>query len=527
MFSARVPFCCQPNGDPYFAPAHPDYINIGRLETSNQYIYLIAEHARNDFTVEEKFFGQVQSQAEFDIIKKEFLERFLQSVVVSIDKKEHRIEVEQGEYASCGLYCLVNQSEVIFHWDPTELYSYIPDHSNFLNFEACQEFLDLTWRYSPTTVFKDIYLIPARAHVMVTPGKMDIHRPQNIAPLERQILHEHIHVPETMIDLVKSAILRWNPDGEFTGTQLSSGRDTTLIAEILSRYVMPKQLSSFGYVPMGDNRYAIKNRRDETIKKLNLRDYDLMPENYIQTAFSVSTELLRYWPYQSPASALTDAMARSAAQADMKLIYTGVGGDELCLPSLTEMSPPSQAAFKQVDPLGSFSLIPIETKRQLKDKNQEIWPAGLVSESINSMANASSFIWVRAGVWNAHPLGQLDVQTFAHFLPIEWSKNRKLSHDMLVYFGYSKYFLSQTPPEDFSPILVNTIKAVDWDKRFSDSPLVDYGLIDPDLIKTAWQRFNQTEHPTLLMKLLTAVSLDLGVRSALMRRRLTKSSVNI
>jgi len=473
------------------------------------------DYSRHTSSPHEEWNGQKVSQYLYERTRKDVLAWPLQSMVITQDKNSGQVEIERNCHATCPLYLLVSKNTLFIHWDPVELYPHASTKDP-LDYKECIAYMNMEWQYGDRTVFKDISLLPERGRAFISGGSLNIRKPPNIEPFTPGTLKYGTDPIEKFLDLLKKAISRWQINAESTYAELSSGMDTTLVVHLLAEILQPKAVRTFGFLPLGDDRTLINERRSETVHRLSLMDYCSPIERHFDQAFSLNGDR-KYWPYQTPTSFEKTEFASNVAITGGSLVFTGIGGDELCMLSEIEkhQRPRTAKPNQSVNVSSDVDLlfIPPELLRKYSMQESDAWPNGLVPESCADMANSSAFLYLRKGIWTAHPLALAELQTFAHFLPMEWRRNRGLSRSTLTRLGYSENFVAQQPKETLRVTMEQLMLRVDWDRQFDKAILFDYGLANPAQLQEAVTYLRKTKSERLAGRLMTTLLLELSLKS--------------
>jgi len=420
------------------------------------------------------------------------------------------LRMTRNMQATCPLYALLKKGVLHLRWDPTALYDYL-EGPNILDRDQCLGFLDGQWAYDSATIFRDIVLLPERAVLEVEPGTLNIIRPPALAVPQPQPLAVGANPVEILHAGLEQVIRRWPLVAHRTACELSSGLDTTLVALVTAGLLPPHTLKTLGYFSE-DTAPAIWQRRNETLHKIQARDYCTPHSRSFD--FSSLARGERFWPYLTGLNHQADVSIRQLAADGVRLVFSGVGGDELSALSQQEHSAggATHSFGRVVTEAGFASLLPNSV---VAPDDMPAWPQGLVAASVQEMANLTAPAYLQNGIWYAHPLGQSELQVFAHFLPVDWRRDRHISRAVLSHLGMSDFFIRQDPRETSLPDM-NRVLAEEamLDALFRDSILVSEGLLDLAKLKHNQKviRKNPNIHDTAFT-ILTACSLELALQS--------------
>lgn len=494
-------------------PAHPAHIGLVRVGSSSGLSCFIYEKNRTDDPFK-AYEGQILSPEEDMRLKKCLLEWPLQSILITCDAGDQPcINILRNVNASCPLYVFHQGTTLFLHWDPVELYPLL-NKTDMLDRLECIRFLNGQWDYGYQTVFKNIFLLPERSQAFFSPSGFRMMPPPEIAGFEAGVLKQGVDPIGRFYDLLCQAILRWSFASDKVFTELSSGLDSSLVTYALAQIASTHPLHTFGYSPLGNDREAILNRRAETVQKLKTQDHCLPMEDFFSAAFSPHEQ---HWPYQAPTAFEKTRFAKIIAHNGGDLVFTGVGGDELCMLSQSEKALFQKPNYVKKSPASHVSTLVPDSLIALTSKQAQpsVWPVGLVPASCADIGNSTAVHYLRQGVWQAHPLASVEIQSFAHFLPIEWRRDRYLSRAILERLGASSSFLRQDPKENLTASLDALVLHGDFIKAiFSESYLVDIGLLDPTKIAWAIEALKAQRDSRAGFLLLLALSLEASLKSA-------------
>lgn len=408
----------------------------------------------------------------------------LQAIVIQwlINNDAPELSIERNPQAFCPLYFLQDQGNIYFHWDPTELYKNLQG-TNILDRSQCEAFLNFRWTYGPDTVFRDIKMIPERARVIFTVSGSRFIKPPSIAAMQPHKLNQNTDPIKHLDHILTEAIAMWSPEKNDTYCEQSSGLDTTLISLLVGK-VMQAAPRTVGYYPHDDQLEQILLRREEAIRLIGAIDICPSIEIYFENAFSLDFSQ-KHWPYEAPTSFEKNIVANAIALNGGDLVFSGIGGDELCQLSESEWLE-TKRSFNAPNEDFKYASTSVTHDDLEKDRLSEIpcWPTGFVPESSHDVANSIAAIYLRNNIWYAHPLALGHVQTFGHFLPLDWRKNRRLSREILKRMGLSDFFVQQVPKESVG-LSIDKVLMDDaiFSRLFAQSILADEKMIDMDKLK--------------------------------------------
>jgi len=529
MLSGSINIEDRNNPSPFknILPAHSDYVELGTVETDALKICIIVERDVTKKSIAENYYGQIVSQKKYEELKKEILEWSLQSVIIEQFKTDGHIEIIRNHQDTCSLFLFPKGTVLYLHWDPIELYRHL-DVSDLLDIKGAITFLELLERRRETTVFKGVFRLLERGRAVFENDNFDIIRPPHIDPPEAVPLKDGADPIAMFHDLIRQSIARWPIDPDKVSSILSSGLDTTIAAYLLQEQIAPDKLPTLGYCGIDKDREAIRDMRIETLGHIDCDDYYPNVEDKINEAYSLRTNM--WWPEQSEVDFAEYMLARKMQSLGITFTTTGMGGDELGMLTDKEREVIALRPKKDMAPgdeneeYHGFSLISKNLKSEIPEQGELAWPDGYAAESVSDMANGVSFLYLRHGIWCAHPLAAVELQIFSKFLPVEWRRNRRISRDALTRLGWSENFTKQLPKESLIGTLDEMILSVDWDNIFKDSILCDLGIVDKEKLLESIDIVKRTFNGNVAIKLMMAVQLELSLQSVYKVQALEKAA---
>ena len=518
MLSGELPLSLvEGAGVPLVQLAHTVHVSALTLRTPGRLALLICEGGWGN--LDAAALAQEIPAALYDQLKTQILARDRQVVVLEWQRHPTaQLDIMRNHQAGCGLYVVVRKDRVYIHWDPVALYDCL-DGPVRLDHDQCLAFLSCSWNYDNATVFRDIQCLPQRAHLRLTPQDVQWLRPSAVAVGSSVELCDGADPVATLCQMVQADIADYcSVRGGRLACELSSGLDSALVASLAAQQLAPGQMVTCGYIPLGADRAVIAARRAEAVARLQAQDYGQPIEQTFPALNEISRQSARrYWPYEAPSLFEKEATARRLAALGVNIVLSGIGGDELCL--LTREEKQAEFTSPQPGPVrgqdADFSgLLPARLQRRAATLDIPAWPAGLVPQSAHDVAASLSFAWLRAGIWYAHPLSHASLQSFAHFLPVQWRRDRALSRAALRRFSYSEAYLAQSPKESLSESLdVNLRRYPDLPGYFASSHLLAEGLIDLSQVERACGLLAQGAGERAGLFLTLALALERSLRS--------------
>ena len=224
--------------------------------------------------------------------------------------------------------------------------------------------------------------------------------------------------------------------------EVSGGLDSSLTA--VAAAALREDLNSYGLVHEGAVGTQQRNRRQELIRLLSLRDHEC-PSNAISPIAALRYEECLYTPMDDNhrlACALGIDGHPDRSRLDM--VITGIGGDEL--------------------------------SKERTYIRQDFEVAGRISSSAALASVGRGDIFLRRGIWPRNPLATHSVVDFCRRLPQPMRMGRMLHTLTLARAGLSDGFLFPRYGENFSQVLIREAALTDFDAEVGESILADYGV---------------------------------------------------
>lgn len=493
-------------------PAHETCLELARVETTTAKALFVVERDATQPSLAERYWGQKINEAAYKTLRQEITQWPLQSIIIEYTLNNQSFRIERNQQAECALFVFVKGNKLYLHWDPVTFYPLL-NKNDLIDLQGSLAMLELVERYRSKTPFKNVFHLPERSIAMLTNGDFKITAPPHIAPPQAAELQKGADPIATLHALIKKNIGRRALEPHHTCAILSSGLDTTVVAHFLKEYMNDEPLMSFGYQGLDKNRDGIFSMRMETVRKLTLHDFYPDVEENMDHAYDLARG--KWWPEQTQTTFAEQLLIKLITSLEKNIAFTGIGGDELGMLKPNEYKnypKPPPSALDQFSQ--NHSLISTRFKKDIPSPGSLSWPNGYAAYSVFDMANSSSYLYLREGIWKAHPLAGAEIQTFAQFLPSDWRYKRRISREALTRLGYSAFFTAQIPKEDFSFTMENLMLRVDWQKWFgSQARLFDLGLIEQKILLEAIEQFKQTRNPFIGIKIMAALHFEASLQS--------------
>lgn len=407
------------------------------------------------------------------------------AVVVATDSSEPYVQLESGDWANGSVYLVARPGALMGSWDAARLYRHLPEQrldpilaSHFLaTFDA---------PYSRRTMFTGMQVMTHRSRARWDGRAVAIDYPQAVDAPAPMRLKPDADVVTTFRKIVRSSMARWLPSG-FRGAsaELSGGLDSAIVSATASE-LLDTPLLTQGIILLGEMGEAQRERRQELVARFGFSDDTVDISDFIPLhAGSVRLNGMPAVPWEDCYYEALDAMLRRAVTRKAEIVFTGIGGDELCGPGLYndvdhEMT---GEARQQDEPIPAFLTKQANEIVRSTETTLDRAPLALVCSSSLCASQRSSALAMRLGLWTINPLCTPELVAFCDRLPAEWRRNRAIERRTLESLGCSRNVFQPPAPDDFSSACVRgmrnagrgTIEAL-----FRESRLAELGLVDRD-----------------------------------------------
>lgn len=410
-----------------------------------------------------------------------------------------RVAIDVGPWGTAPVYLLESDDTLWGSWDPADLYPHTK--SNSLDAERLAHFLvALEFPYSTRTLFPEIRLLTERSralwHALRSKSKgLIIEYPKAIAFPHPRALKPNADVLGGFHQILASSMSRWlDPEYPQVSTELSGGLDSSVVSAV-GASLSSAQVHTYGLIMPGHTGAKQKERRDELIKLFRFLDLSLPAEEYPPLSFeNTRIKNNRMTPWHEIYYEAFEQMLRLAFQRNTRIIFTGVGGDELCLLYKVEID--SEREHSHLDDMfPEGARIPEFLSRKTRDifydtvHTIDRAPFAPIPESALESAASASTLYLSNGIWPVNPLCTPELVRFCRSLPLEWRQGRTLEKRLLARLGCSRSVTDREVEESFSDLLALGLKSTAQPfirVLFSESQLAEMGYVDREKLLASY-----------------------------------------
>jgi hypothetical protein len=211
-----------------------------------------------------------------------------------------------------------------------------------------------------------------------------------------------------------------------------------------------------------------------------------------------------------------EAAREKGANVGMRVVFTGIGGDELMALRIAERSEQQACACAAGELPEVPSWLGERTINALAEVEDNVAPASPVHPPSLMAFAARNPGFLRWGMWPVSPLADPLVIRFGESLPVAWRRGKTLLRDRLRQAGLSNTVVDPPQPETFAPLMQAGLRRYGLSllaDTAADSLLADAGYVNPSALAVAFERsISALVIPSLLYD---TIGLEVGLRSLL------------
>ncbi len=424
----------------------------------------------------------------------EFLE-----VLVSRSPTERSVSLRCGQWGTAPVYLTANGESLRVDWNATRLYPHL--RSSALDPGLAAEYvMGFDQPYSRRTVFPGMWRLTERSVATWRPGQEhpEVAYPPPVPRARPGRLAPGADVAGTFREILCASMRRWCDEAVgLTAVELSGGLDSSIVTAGAAE-LAGAPVHSFGLImpgPAGAFQWA---RRQAVIDRFGLVDRTLPA--IAHPPFGPTSRRVRercVVPWDEFYAEAVGAMLGLASETGATMIFTGMGGDELC-----SLRPEEKAATKKRDsneppveiefpPFATGLLREVYSSRLAR---LDTAPQSLLYTSTLESAAAVSTLYLSAGIWPVSPLCTPELVEFCRRLPQEWRRERVLHREVLTSFGYPALVTHPQPEtlEHFDDVMNHALREASADaitELFRAPRLAEQGLVDGPALAATYASF--------------------------------------
>ncbi|MCX9192960.1 asparagine synthase [Carbonactinospora thermoautotrophica] len=362
-------------------------------------------------------------------------------------------------------------------------------------------------RYSSDTLFTGVHRLTERATATFTPEGLRIDYPPPALHVARaRRLRPGVDPVEAFDGLLADIVARYAVPS--AGVELSGGVDSANVA--LTVAALHREAGSYGLLFDGELGEQQQRRRDTLARRLGLRDVTVPAADWPPfTPGGCRASGVPHDPCGDFYLEAFQAAVDRAATLGVRVVFTGMGGDEIMALRLTERDTPLSEPGK-VPWLGARAR---DALVEVDHNLAPVSPAPLPSLLVFAARNPT---FLRSGVWPVSPLADPLLVRFGESLPVQWRRRKRLLRERLRRAGFPEEVADPPRPENFTALMQAGLRRHGLpllERMLDDSILVDAGYVDRVALAAAHQRATAAEE--VPDPLYDTIALEVGLRSLL------------
>lgn len=273
------------------------------------------------------------------------------------------------------------------------------------------------------------------------------------------------------------------PSNVKVALELSGGVDSATVAGLWRRRVRAYTMM----LPEGHSLW--QKRKIELLGKrfsLRLRPITI-GDRYVFSDYALSWKKKLRYPFQEIYSAALSKQVAIMAREKMRVVLTGMGGDELFIideyeKSRQYVSPPLPAFF-----LRRTKLVASRMGRKTN------FPNPIVPYSVLGANTARNNLYIKKGIWPVAVLADPALVVFCRTLPEKIRVRKKTLRDYLSKHGYPSEVWQESKNENFGRFFIESLRGPSSGfllKLFEGQMILEHlGFINARKLRTAFQSF--------------------------------------
>jgi len=400
--------------------------------------------------------------------------------VVLIEVTESQVSIQSGAFVTCPIYIGADDGKIFGHWDAVVASRKLPN--KIPNVSEIAAFMSSEIRYSSASFIEGISHLTERTVVNFDWRGIRLESPPDVKYIQPKIIRSGADVVAAFDEVLCGSVSQWSsPEYTALGVEASGGMDSSCVALSL-RKEWQKDISTFSILlEEGDAGKQQRVRRDELIQKIGAVDHTVIGSDFLPMSRNLSCA-----PNEEIYLEALKAETELAVETQTRIIFTGIGGDELTKLSYTEYTEVFGNG-REERPRHDFFLL-ADDLRPVQNADNFLAPTAVlpVSTLLAAAARAPSFL--RRGIWVAHPLASPEVYSFARSLPLEWRRDRLINRKHLEKYGMTYSFCYPKLKENFGGLFQNSIGNISaaGKTHMQNSWLIEKKIVEREKLKAAF-----------------------------------------
>ncbi len=443
------------------------------------------------------------TEREFDFVISEAKRWPLDFILLTMTHAEDApaLRLTCGRWGTAPIYLYAADKVLRGDWNATKLYPFLRSTALDSGFVA-QYLAALDYPYSRRTIFPEIAMLTERATASWSMpfGVPKIRYPSAEGRATARRVKAGTRVVDAMREILTASMRRWlDDDSDHVAVELSGGLDSTAVAAAAAS-IAPGRVRSYGMIMPGRHGVWQSRRRNAVVRRFRLRDRNFQCVD--EPPFNPRSRRIRDdatvpWGefYDEAVGVLLDFARKDGAS----LIFTGMGGDELCSYQPGEIADDDQpaaeagAAERGAENFPKFLTAKTLDAFEQRDALIDDAPQSLLDTSALESAAAVSTLYLTHGLWPVSPLVTPELVEFCRRLPFALRHKRSVQRRLLTSYGLGRSVAYANPKrlEDFGDVMtfaMHEASVATITPLFDESRLAEQGYVDRSELVKAYRR---------------------------------------
>jgi asparagine synthase (glutamine-hydrolysing) len=340
--------------------------------------------------------------------------------------------------------------------------------------------------YTHRTMFGDIFLLTERASLSVDGVELRWVFPNDAA----HCLPRKVRTGADVVGAWKQVLSRSLEVRAQVKTapvvELSGGMDSAQVGGSLSQ--LHTEVASYGLLVGGAAQKQQVQRRESLVRRYGLNDTILPAMAFLPfSKDGARGQFQPYSPYDEPYSEALSAIVSLIGADEGRVVYTGIGGDELVALRSSEL-PPDIASIVAAPVAALIGSADRATRLVSEAGFDDAAPASVLWEPTLMAAACRAPVFLRNGFWPVNPLGDPTTLAFCESLPVQWRHDKRLFRQRLARDGLDAAVQRAVIRENFRQVMDAALSKniVPLLEGFLDEGLVltDLDLVDAGVLRS-------------------------------------------
>lgn len=503
--------CC---GDSILAPYPHPSLAVRALDDGGRLGLCILESY--DAVPKPPLFIERCTEATYDAQKERLRDHPADSLWLELNRAKGNLIISAGYAGAAPLYLAQQDGNLLASWCFKDVAKSVR-HGKSLDWEMAAGYLMGHLAYCSRTLVEKIFRLTERSEASWQGTTLQLTHPPSAAQQSPRQLRVGVNVAERY-RLVLHEIMQRTlaSSGTHCGLELSGGLDSGTLA--VAGYREGQRPRTYGLEVEGHARTQQQLRRDDFIRRTGARDTTLNAACH--GPLSDVSKGCWLGPHTEIYAAAFDELFAQAQHDNVRLMFNGVGGDELLLPHFCEreLYPELVTTTVQPQPVPDFFEPLTESVFSRTFSELGHAPRTVVPRSTLLSLAARAPVFLRRGIWPVSPFASREIIRFCRQLPEHWRRQKRLHRSLITAAGCQPTTAHPACSENFHDVLVGALRGPASEMLrdlFSSPRLTETGFVNGKQLAKSYDTFIKTGHLQGPERFYEVAALELTLRGAL------------